>query len=555
MPATPRHRARSRPRLTLLCSLSCLALVLVAASSATVAGAAAVSQTPLWIDTTAQQPIWSLAQSLQRYLTNALSTVWSGRPSPEQPRSEYKYFGLRQAYHQGMEAYTGLRATTDFDYKVHALSSLSDPSDPYHIPPIKTVRQTVTRPRDVNRYLEVRGTSYEDAVCAASTELDWEDVEIDAPDTEDRQTILAFAKMAALAYQNDTSGWEATGGFNLTDSFGWEGDGMRGHIFTTQDNSTIVVALKGTSSALLPGGGDTARRDRVNDNMLFSCCCARVSWSWTPVCDCYAGHGDTCGQSCLERALVEKSLYYPAATDLYNNISYLYPDSQIWISGHSLGGAVSALLGITFGAPTITFEAPGDRMAALRLHLPLPPSRHPDDSPVSALPITHVYNTADSIAMGQCNGAGSFCSNLGYAMESKCHSGKTILYDTVGKLGWGSSLTTHRINTLIDNVLDEDWSEKVRKAKGKGKVKMKSSTRSLAESGSLASSTEGPMRTLGWRWPWRGGKDKDDDDDEGQRDEDDTRAVPRRRSEDDCRDCADWHFIDDATDGGEDKGQ
>ncbi|KAN0066077.1 putative lipase atg15 [Thecaphora frezii] len=525
----PRIR-RPFASLYLLCCLALAASIAVG----TGARAAAVFNPPNWLDATTQQP-WSLTNRLQRYFSATLAPLWSNDPptSEARPGYQYKYFGLRQAYHQGMVDYPGLRATVDFDYRVHALSPLTDTANPHYIPPIRTVRQTVTRPRDAKRYLEVRGTSYEQAICAASTELDWEDVEIDAPDTSDRQTILAFAKMAALAYQNDTTGWESAGGFNLSDSFGWEGDGMRGHIFSTQDNSTIVVALKGTSSALLPGGGETARRDRVNDNMLFSCCCARVSWSWTPVCDCYAGHGDTCGQSCLERALVEKSLYYPAATDLYNNISYMYPDSQIWISGHSLGGAVSALLGITFGAPTITFEAPGDRMAALRLHLPLPPSKHPDDSPVSALPITHVYNTADSIAMGQCNGAGSFCSNLGYAMESKCHTGKTILYDTVGKLGWSSSLTTHRINTLIDSVLDEDWSEKVKKARAKGGLVLQ------AERGE-----RGGARTIGWRWPWRGGQG-DGDEDEGQRDEDDTRAVPRRRSEDDCRDCSSWHFIDD----------
>lgn len=41
-------------------------------------------------------------------------------------------------------------------------------------------------------------------------------------------------------------------------------DGIRGHVFVTEDNSTIVVALKGTSAALLPGGGETAKRDKMN---------------------------------------------------------------------------------------------------------------------------------------------------------------------------------------------------------------------------------------------------------------------------------------------------
>ncbi len=264
---------------------------------------------------------------------------------------------------------------------------------------LKTTTQHIRRARDVNAYLRARGQSLEEAQCATREMLDWEDVEVEAPDTSDRETLLTLAKMASQAYENTTDSWvPGYGGFNLSESFGWIEDGIRGHLFASVDNSTVVVALKGTSAQFLPGGGDTAKRDKANDNLLFSCCCARVSWTWSPVCDCYQGNGNHCGQTCLERALVEKSFYYPATTDLYNNISYAYPDAQIWITGHSLGGALSSLIGMTFGIPTVTFEAPGERLAAMRLHLPMPPPRDPKDSPISALPITHVYHNADPIA-------------------------------------------------------------------------------------------------------------------------------------------------------------
>lgn len=50
----------------------------------------------------------------------------------------------------------------------------------------------------------------------------------------------------------------------------------------------------------------------------------------------------------------------------------MYPNSNIWIIGHSLGGALASLLGMTFGTPVVAFEAPGEKMAAGRLHLPAP---------------------------------------------------------------------------------------------------------------------------------------------------------------------------------------
>jgi putative lipase involved disintegration of autophagic bodies len=92
---------------------------------------------------------------------------------------------------------------------------------------------------------------------------------------------------------------------------GWEpdDDGFRGYVFATDDNSTVVLSVKGTSSRWA-GGGPTADKDKLNDNLLFSCCCARINWSWTTVCDCYRS-GWKCNQNCLEDALIEESLFYP----------------------------------------------------------------------------------------------------------------------------------------------------------------------------------------------------------------------------------------------------
>ena len=79
----------------------------------------------------------------------------------------------------------------------------------------------------------------------------------------------------------------------------------------SDDNSTVVISVKGTSAGWLVGsGGPTVKKDQLNDNLLFSCCCARVGVSWSPVCDCFAGDDTKCDQTCVDDSLVNDSLYY-----------------------------------------------------------------------------------------------------------------------------------------------------------------------------------------------------------------------------------------------------
>ncbi len=116
-------------------------------------------------------------------------------------------------------------------------------------------------------------------------------------------------------------------------------------------------------------------------------------------------------------------------------------------------------------------------------------------------------------------GALSPCGQFGYAMESKCHAGKSIVYDTTGLLGWSSSLLSHRVVTLTDDLLTMDWSERVKKEKGKGKGKSKGQ----GEQGVVQSK---------WRWPWRGAGDEEG---EPEDETDKLGSVPPRLSEDQCR--------------------
>lgn len=267
---------------------------------------------------------------------------------------------------------------------------------------------------------------------------------------------MSLARASADAYvetRKDVE-WEDVGnGFNYSQSFGWQTDGLRGHVYATKDNNTILMGLKGTSPAVFDGEGTTTE-DKVNDNLFFSCCCAQGGqYFWRQVCDCYSTTY-TCNQTCLVKALKKENRYYRAAIELYTNVTELYPDSNVWLTGHSLGGAVSSLLGLTFGIPTVTFEAPGEALAASRLGLPVPPSSHPIQSTFQHLTgIYHFGHTADPIFMGTCNGPTAACTLGGYAMESQCHTGLQCVYDTVTDMGWRVGIGYHKIRNVIDSIL------------------------------------------------------------------------------------------------------
>lgn len=76
------------------------------------------------------------------------------------------------------------------------------------------------------------------------TESGWEDVEVEAPDITDRQTLITMAKMAADAYiQHDDYGWYPIEGSNNGTEFGWEpdADGLRGHVVSPHPRYQIFL--------------------------------------------------------------------------------------------------------------------------------------------------------------------------------------------------------------------------------------------------------------------------------------------------------------------------
>jgi len=126
-----------------------------------------------------------------------------------------------------------------------------------------------------------------------------------------------------------------------------------------------------------------------------------------------------------------------------------YPHTSMWLSGHSLGGSIASLVGIRWGLPTVTFEAPGERLAALRMGLVKNVSEA-----LMLSHITHVYNNADPIAQGLCVGALSLCAQAGYVMETKCHTSRVIIYD-LQKPGWSLGLPAHKMDQVLAILEDE----------------------------------------------------------------------------------------------------
>lgn len=269
------------------------------------------------------------------------------------------------------------------------------------------------------------------------------------PDVTDSDTMLAFGKISYNAYTklgSDKDWYDLGDEWAVKSTFGWDSDGLRGHVFGNSDNSLFVISFKGTTAGLF-NGEPTGERDKLNDNLLFSCCCGKVNRGWTAVCGCNDPNNQyQCDNQCLDKSLIKAELYYDYAAHIFMDVSDRFPNATIWLTGHSLGGAVASLIGQTFGVPAVSFESPGDRLAAQRLHLPRAPG-------AADLPIWHFGHTADPIYIGVCTGPTSGCFYAGFAMETRCHTGKVCVWDTVKDNGWRVNIAYHRIATIIESIL------------------------------------------------------------------------------------------------------
>ena len=405
------------------------------------------------------QDSWFHAPNQLPLVSSPLSRSQLNPPS-SQPREHE--FRLRQIFHHGTHKHPDLHVRRDLGPDEEVWVHSEDGDELGQLEPLLAASQSEYIERLLDRGVATVQNMYHSArMRGAPPTLDssaWTLDEVVGPNTTDRKTVVSLAKMSWDAYtekEGDTD-WQGMKGspFNLSQSFGWEGDSLRGHVFADEGNATIVIALKGTSMAVFDGA-ETTTNDKENDNLFFGCCCGQGGhYLWRQVCSCMTSTF-TCNSTCLVSELRQPNRYYAAALELYGNVTELYPNSNVWMVGHSLGGSLSALVGLTFGVPVVTFEAPGDALPAARLGLPSPPSAHPSAPQTRQFTgARHFGHTADPVFMGTCNAATSGCTLGGYALQTQCHTGKVCAYDTVADKSWRVGVGNHRISTVIHDVLE-----------------------------------------------------------------------------------------------------
>ncbi|RIB20486.1 Alpha/Beta hydrolase protein [Gigaspora rosea] len=287
--------------------------------------------------------------------------------------------------------------------------------------------------------------------------IDVQTIQNKIPNYNNKDSVLNLAKMSYYAYieLSKEAEW-----IDLDEDweklpFGWEDIGLRGYIFADPDNSTIIIAFKGTSLYLVNGGGPTAHKDKLNDNLMFSCCCAKIDFTWRGVCGCRMDKMK-CNSTCINTESNVKDSYYNTALEIYKQAKIDYPNSNIWVTGHSLGGSIASLIALTYNLPAVVFQTPGELLYAKRIGL-IPPYNSESElfDYLEGLQIYHFGHNADPVFIGTCNGRASTCYHGGFAMETKCHIGNTCTYDTRAKLGWKPSIWKHAMLPFMDEVINQ----------------------------------------------------------------------------------------------------
>lgn len=117
--------------------------------------------------------------------------------------------------------------------------------------PITIQRLKDRRPATIEAILAARRVMGNEMEVLADA---WTIEETPGPNVTDKESVLTLGYMTYDAYYIDESSseWHDVGhGYNRSLNVGWEKNGLRGHVFTNEDNSTVVIGLKGTTPGML----------------------------------------------------------------------------------------------------------------------------------------------------------------------------------------------------------------------------------------------------------------------------------------------------------------
>ncbi len=266
------------------------------------------------------------------------------------------------------------------------------------------------------------------------------------PDITNKNEILALAELSANAYlypntRNASSWRNSTKMYNYEYSYGWDVDGLRGHVFKKVDAPVITIAVKGTSL--------NSQKDKESANLICSCNC------------CFS----KCTNKCDRKRLMESlpNMYLSLLLIAVERVKERYRDHAIWFTGHSMGSVVAALAAVKTCNHAIGFSAPGEQLFANRINL----THNCGDNHKRT--IHHFGYYKDPIFIGNC---GWWCTAAGYRIDSKCHHGNECVYldpPKIDKLVYeneqsyysnkqlhelGSGMIyKHTINFLIDKII------------------------------------------------------------------------------------------------------
>jgi lipase ATG15 len=259
--------------------------------------------------------------------------------------------------------------------------------------------------------------------------------------------IKNMISMSYNAYmQQNDSNWQKVD-YNLTSDISVNSNDIRGYLFSDETKTHNVIAIKGTSIGFIPMFlntlNSTISHDKFNDNLFFSCCFYKESKLFNDICKDDSTSKYECKKSCYKNSLDIKHNYINMLSIIIDNIKNLidFDNSNVYFTGHSLGGFLSVILGLQYDKQVITFDSPGGKHYLDLLNL---------DYSSKDTRIYHFGHNADSIMHGHC---GNLCWSLGYTIETRCRVGNSCIYDSKRKLGLYDSIRKHQLSYLINNIL------------------------------------------------------------------------------------------------------